>query len=249
MRRSAICEENRACPALLRKLSCSDFRKTMVLFARPASQRGANASSRSWGGMRWTLIASFDERCETRTEKAWCSHPWAGAQFAGDEPAGEVTKRVMDTWGGPDTSNTIAQGMSMSRCPVPPSPMCRLQTRSPILTILWHCDWRPFSSRTALARASGNKPSTVLAEHHAAQGSGNADWRPNRWDFRDGGRSRRRSCVPGCVAAHPARRRASPSYLPLRAGWAICAWALRGCARSTNPSSAQMKRSSKRVSS
>jgi hypothetical protein len=107
--------------------------------------------------------------------------------------------------------------------------------RSARLTILCRCGHQSFSSRTSLARGSGNEPSTVLAEHHAALGSGNADSRPNRWDFRDGARSRRRSRVPGCVAAHPAPQRASPSYLPLRAGWAVCAWALRGCARSEKP--------------
>jgi hypothetical protein len=113
------------------------------------------------------------------------------------------------------------------------------RTRSPILTILtilWRCDRPHFSSRTSLARGSGKKPSTVLAEHHAAKGSGNADSRPNRWDSGEGGRSRRRSLSPGCVAAHPAHRRASPPYLPLRADWAVCAWALRGCARCQNPS-------------
>ncbi len=107
---------------------------------------------------------------------------------------------------------------------------------SPILTILWRCGHQHFSSRRALARVSGKKPSTVFAEHHAGQGLGNADSRPNGWDFGEGGRSHRRSRIPGCVAAHPAHWRASPSYLPLRADWAVCAWALRGCARCQNPS-------------
>ena len=37
-------------------------------------------------------------------------------------------------------------------------------TRSPILTIFWHCGGAHFSSRTAPERGPGNEPSTVLAE-------------------------------------------------------------------------------------
>jgi hypothetical protein len=36
--------------------------------------------------------------------------------------------------------------------------------RSARLTIFWHCDFRHFSSKTALERSLGNEPSTVLPE-------------------------------------------------------------------------------------
>ena len=52
-------------------------------------------------------------------------------------------------------------------------------------------------------------------------------------------RPSRSGCDSGCVHAHPASRRASASYRPLRAVWAVCAWALRGCARSPDPFSAR----------
>src|SRR6266480_6426019 len=44
------------------------------------------------------------------------------------------------------------------------------KTRSPVLTIFWHCGFRHFSSRTALERGLGNKPSTVLAEDWVPKG-------------------------------------------------------------------------------
>jgi hypothetical protein len=110
------------------------------------------------------------------------------------------------------------------------------QNRSAQLTIFWHCGWPHFSSRTGLKRASGNEPSTVLAEDSASQGSGNADSQRKCWSSGGSG-----PCRPlresGCVRAHPAYRRAA-SYRPLRAVWALCAWALRGCARSPDPFSA-----------
>ncbi|SHJ98091.1 hypothetical protein SAMN05444159_2081 [Bradyrhizobium lablabi] len=113
------------------------------------------------------------------------------------------------------------------------------QTRSPILTIFWHCGARQFSSRTGPEAPSGNEPSMVLAEDRASKGSGNADSQPNVWSSGEIGRYRRCPRDSGCVPAHPASRRASASYLPLRAVWAICAWALRGCARSPEPFSAK----------
>src|SRR6266481_2523498 len=42
--------------------------------------------------------------------------------------------------------------------------------RSAHLTIFWHCGFRHFSSRTALERDLGNKPSTVLAEDPVPKG-------------------------------------------------------------------------------
>jgi len=44
------------------------------------------------------------------------------------------------------------------------------KTRSPLLTIFCHCGFRAFSSRTALERGLGNKPSTVLAEDRVPKG-------------------------------------------------------------------------------
>src|SRR5882757_625693 len=79
----------------------------------------------------------------------------------------------------------------------------------------------------------------VLAEDWASQGSGNADSqrkvRSSGWS----GQCRPSPGDSGCVPAHPADWRASASYRPLRAVWAVCAWALRGCARSPGPFSAQ----------
>jgi hypothetical protein len=112
-------------------------------------------------------------------------------------------------------------------------------TRSPILTIFWHCGTRQFSSRTGPEVAAGNEPSMVLAQDRASKGSGNADSQRNVRSSREIGHCCRCPRDSGCVRAHPASRRASASYLPLRAGWAICAWALRGCARSPEPFSAK----------
>src|ERR1700686_1416340 len=110
--------------------------------------------------------------------------------------------------------------------------------RSARLPLFWHCGCCHFSSRTtaeALLRA--NEPSTVLPENWASIGSGNADSQRKVRRSREGGHLRRFPRDSGCVLAHPASRRAA-SYLPLRAVWAICAWALRGCARSPDPFSA-----------
>ena len=108
--------------------------------------------------------------------------------------------------------------------------------RSAYLTIFWRCDHAPFSSRTAPERGPGNEPSTVLAENSMSQGSGNADSQRKVWSSRGSGQCRPSRCDSGCVTAHPASWRASASYRPLRAVWAVCAWALRGCARSPDPS-------------
>ena len=76
--------------------------------------------------------------------------------------------------------------------------------------------------------ALGNEPSTVLAEDSPSSGFGNADSRRKLRVFEWGGRCRPRSRDFGCVPAHPHHWRASASYRPLRAVWAVCAWALRG---------------------
>jgi hypothetical protein len=102
------------------------------------------------------------------------------------------------------------------------------RTRSPMLTNFWHCDGPYFSFRTAAERRPGNEPSTVLAEDCASKGSGNAD---SQLFVRSSGGSGARRPSPGdsgCVPAHPASWRASASYRPLRAVWAVGAWALRG---------------------
>jgi hypothetical protein len=112
------------------------------------------------------------------------------------------------------------------------------ETRSAHLTIFWRCGLSQFSSRTGAEAAVGNEPSMVLAEDRASKGSGNADSQRNAWSSREIGRYCRCLRDSGCVPAHPASLRASASYLPLRAVWAVCAWALRGCARSSDPFSA-----------
>jgi hypothetical protein len=109
--------------------------------------------------------------------------------------------------------------------------------RSTRLTNFWHCGCRRFSFRTAPERGAGNQPSMVLAEDGASKGSGNADSQPNVRSSGEGGRCRLCLRDSGCVLAHPAYRRPA-SYRPLRAVWALCAWALRGCARSPDPFSA-----------
>ena len=110
--------------------------------------------------------------------------------------------------------------------------------RSVRLTIFWRCDYPRFSFRRDRNARSGNEPSTVLAEDVLSKGSGNADSqrkvRSSGWS----GLCRPSRRDSGCVPAHPASWRASASYRPLRAVWAVCAWALRGCARSPDPFSA-----------
>jgi hypothetical protein len=119
------------------------------------------------------------------------------------------------------------------------APSAGSSIRSAHLTIFWHCGCRRFSFRKAPERPFGNEPSMVLAEDARPKGSGNADSQPNAWS--SGWSGQRRSCPrdSGCVLAHPASWRASASYRPLRAVWADCAWALRGCARSPDPLSAR----------
>jgi hypothetical protein len=70
----------------------------------------------------------------------------------------------------------------------------------------------------------------------ASKGSGNADSqlfvRSSGWSGHGCPRD------SGCVRAHPRSWRASASYRPLRAVWAVCAWALRGSREITRPFSA-----------
>ena len=100
-------------------------------------------------------------------------------------------------------------------------------TRSTPLTIFWRCSCGHFSSRNA-ARASRQRTFNGFDRGFiGSKGSGNADSRPKRWDFGGGGLGRRHRRDSGRAPAHPPPWRA-PSYLPLRAGWAPRAWALRG---------------------
>ena len=130
--------------------------------------------------------------------------------------------------------------------------------RSAGLTIFWHCGHSPFSSRTAHARAPRQRtvngfgrgflrlardlqkwaPVLRPVVRQIESGSGNAD---SQRKVRSSGWSGcSRPCASGCVHAHPASWRASASYRPLRAVWAVCAWALRGCARTPKPFSAHV---------
>jgi len=134
--------------------------------------------------------------------------------------------------------------------------------RSAGLTIFWHCGHSPFSSRTTPARSrqrtvngfgrgfprlarDQQKWTPVLRPiaRRIDSGSGNAD---SQRKVRSSGWSGRcRPCAAGCVLAHPASWwRASASYRPLRAVWAVCAWALRGCARTPKPFSAHVNSAS-----
>jgi hypothetical protein len=113
--------------------------------------------------------------------------------------------------------------------------------RSPVLTIFWHCGFRHFSSRTGLGASARQPTVNGFGRRSGSKGSGNADSQPKFWNSGWSGQCRPRPCDSGCVPAHPAYRRAA-SYLPLRAGWAVCAWALRGCLRSPDPSARKQQR-------
>jgi hypothetical protein len=49
------------------------FRKSEIVYSphRPASARGAYASSRTWGGMRWTLMARETNALDADGEIVW----------------------------------------------------------------------------------------------------------------------------------------------------------------------------------
>ena len=109
--------------------------------------------------------------------------------------------------------------------------------RSPLLTIFWHCGPSAFSSRTTPRRAPWQRTVNGFGRGFwRLTGSGNADSQRKGWG--SGWSGRCRPCDSGCDAADPPSWRASASYRPLRAVWAVCAWALRGCARTPKPFSA-----------
>jgi hypothetical protein len=111
--------------------------------------------------------------------------------------------------------------------------------RSARLTIFWHCGPPHFSSRTATGAASRQRTVNGFGRGFALQpGSGNADSQRKVWSSGCSGRCRPYLCYPGCVLAHPPYWRAAASYRPLRAVWAVCAWALRGSRELIRPFSA-----------
>ena len=100
--------------------------------------------------------------------------------------------------------------------------------RSTTLTIFWHCGFRAFSSRTTARRPSWQPTVNGFDRgFRRLEGSGNADSQPKVWSSPWSGRGR--PCDSGRECAHPPSWRASAAYRPLRAVWAGCAWALRGC--------------------
>src|SRR5665213_4577723 len=107
------------------------------------------------------------------------------------------------------------------------------------MAVFWHCGLPYFSSKT-LTEARFRQPTVNGFDRESgSKGSGNAD---SQRFVRSSGRSghgRPYLRDSGCVRAHPDYWRASASYRPLRAVWAVCAWALRGYARSKNPSRAR----------
>ena len=111
--------------------------------------------------------------------------------------------------------------------------------RSSILTIFWHCGDRHFSSRKPRSGFPATNRQRFWPRIPRSLGSGNADSQRKGWSSGWSGRGRPCTCDPGCVRAHPPYWRAAASYRPLRAVWAVCAWALRGCARTPKPFSAQ----------
>jgi hypothetical protein len=110
--------------------------------------------------------------------------------------------------------------------------------RSPQMTIFWHCGAPRFSSKTGSETRLRQPTVNGFGRESGSKGSGNADSQRFVRSSGGSGDGRSRPGDSGCVRAHPADWRASASYRPLRAVWAVCAWALRGCARSPEPFSA-----------
>src|SRR6185437_1741410 len=137
------------------------------------------------------------------------------------------------------STSVLPKNMIVSACGLTPSrPAVGEEERSPILTIFWHCGHTAFSSRTTAGRRFRQRTVNGFGRRfRGLEGSGNADSQAFGWSSGRGDDAR--ACDSGCCEpAHPASWRASPSYRPLRAVWAVCAWALRGCARTPKPFSA-----------
>jgi hypothetical protein len=89
------------------------FRKSesVVSSRRPASARGAYASSRTWGGMRWTQAVSLDERRCTRTAKSCGPDTPTLVLRPRDFPADDGGKRARSPGRSRISRKTIAWGM------------------------------------------------------------------------------------------------------------------------------------------
>jgi hypothetical protein len=88
--------------------------KSVVVFAPSCSpQRGVSRTSRTWGGLRWTLVATQDERAKADGEVVWSWRPDAGAKFSQGAIPAEVTgAKEPGPRGEHDISRkTIARGM------------------------------------------------------------------------------------------------------------------------------------------
>ena len=136
-----------------------------------------------------------------------------------------------DFWGKGNLHNSDASRRGKAKVCLSPS----RNGRSAPLTIFWHCGFSHFSFRTGTGTPFRQQTVNGFGRGYGSKGSGNAD---SQLYVRSSGWSGQcRPCLrdSGCVYAHPATRRAAASYRPLRAVWAVCAWALRGCARSPVP--------------
>jgi hypothetical protein len=63
----------------------------------PPRCEGRYASSRTRGGVRWTRAAARRAARLADDEIVWFWRPWAGAKFAGDDPANDGDYKVTDT--------------------------------------------------------------------------------------------------------------------------------------------------------
>jgi hypothetical protein len=95
------------------------FGKSEIMFSSrgPASARGAYASSRTWGGMRWTRWCRETSDANADGEVVWSWRPDAGAKFSREAIPAKVTgAKEPDPRGERDISRkTIAQGMRLMR--------------------------------------------------------------------------------------------------------------------------------------
>jgi hypothetical protein len=65
----------------------------MCIIRCPASARGANASSRSWGGMQWTRVCLQTNGTSACGKGVWSWRPWAGVKPCKTFCKATVTKR------------------------------------------------------------------------------------------------------------------------------------------------------------
>jgi hypothetical protein len=171
-----------------------------------------------------------DEACRSGRPSRVVLAPRRWRQPPGQEPGGSPQSSP--------EAEAATYGTAMRQ-----SPRGSRAHRSVGLTIFWHCGHSPFSSRTTAERVSRQRTVNGFGRGFPGlKGSGNAD---SQRKVRSSGWSGPcRPCASGCVHAHPPYWRASASYRPLRAVWAVCAWALRGCARTPKPFSAHVNSAS-----